>query len=112
MKQDISWFEENNPQGLTTKINKEASAIAAATGEKAANIIMATTMSISGIVIAMIVGWKFCLVCLGVFPFIMLAIMFLVWVQTKGYKKGEAAFHNSSIVADQALASIKIVAAY
>lgn len=61
LRQDISWFEDNDPQSLASKISKEALAIQAATGEKAANIIMALTMSFAGFIIAFVIGWKFAL---------------------------------------------------
>ncbi len=39
LKQDITWFEDNDPQYLAAKISKEASAIQVACGEKSANIL-------------------------------------------------------------------------
>ena len=112
MNQEIAWFEDNDPQSLPSKVNKEITAIQAASGEKLATIIMALTMTVTGFVISFTIGWSFSLVWLGLFPFFMLAIMFLVWVLQVGYKKGEAAFKKSSSVAEQALSSIKVVVAY
>ena len=62
LKQDISWFEDNDPQSLASKISKEASAIQAATGEKAATIFFAFTMLLAGTGISFILGWKFAFV--------------------------------------------------
>ena len=44
LRQDIQWFEENDPQSLAAKISKESTAIQVATGEKIANIIMSLSM--------------------------------------------------------------------
>ena len=112
LRQEIGWFEDNNPQSLASKISKEASAIQVATGEKAATIIMAMSMSCAGFIIAFTIGWKFSLVCLGTFPIILVIILFLVWTLQKGYTQGERAFKASSTLAEQALSSIKVVAAY
>jgi ABC-type multidrug transport system fused ATPase/permease subunit len=49
LQQDISWFEDNDPQSLASKISKEATAIQIATGEKMANIFFSFTMAISGV---------------------------------------------------------------
>ena len=86
LKQDISWFEDNDPQSLASKISKEATAIQAATGEKAANIFFAFTMLFAGAGISFILGWKFALVCLGVFPIMFMVISFLIFVLQMGFK--------------------------
>lgn len=112
LKQDISWFEDNDPQSLGSKISKESSAIQLATGEKAANIIMALSMSISGFIIAFTIGWKFSLLCLAFIPFMIIINSFLVYVLSLGYKRTERAFKKSSTYAEQALSNIKIVAAF
>jgi ATP-binding cassette subfamily B (MDR/TAP) protein 1 len=62
LQQDISWFEDNDPQSLASKISKEATAIQIATGEKMANIFFALTMCVAGVGIAFILGWKFTLI--------------------------------------------------
>ena len=48
LKQDIAWFEDNNPLSLASKISKESLAIQNATGEKAANILFALSMMVAG----------------------------------------------------------------
>lgn len=112
LKQDISWFEDNDPQSLASKISKESTAIQAATGEKIANIIMGLSMSICGFVLAFYVGYEFTLFTLSVIPFLFLIIVFLIYILQVGYKKGEAAFKASSTLAEQALNSIKVVVAF
>jgi len=112
LRQDISWFEDNDPQSLASKISKEASAIQVATGEKAANIFFAFTMLIAGAVISFTLGWKFALVTLALFPLLFLVMSFMMVVLQMGFKKQEKAFKKSSTLAEQALNSIKIVQAY
>ena len=86
LKQDISWFEDNDPQSLASKISKEASAIQAATGEKAATIFFAFTMLLAGTGISFILGWKFAFVCVATFPILFLVTSFLIFVLKMGYK--------------------------
>jgi len=86
LRQDISWFESNNPQSLASKINKEASAIQVATGEKLANTFFAFTMLAAGIVIAIVLGWKFALVCIGLLPILIGILTFMVIILQMGYK--------------------------
>jgi ABC-type multidrug transport system fused ATPase/permease subunit len=112
LQQDISWFEENDPQSLASKISKEATAIQIATGEKMANIFFALTMCVAGVWISFILGWKFALVWAGIMPFLSVIMTFLIWVLQLGYKAAEKAFKESSTKAEQALTSIKVVAAF
>lgn len=94
LRQDISWFEDNDPQSLASKISKEASAIQIATGEKSANIFFSFTMLAAGAGIAFILGWKFALVSLGVFPIMFLVISFLIVVLQMGFKVKFSNFKN------------------
>jgi ABC-type multidrug transport system fused ATPase/permease subunit len=45
-------------------------------------------------------------------PFMSILMVFLIWVLQLGYKAAEKAFKESSIKAEQALSSIKVVAAF
>ena len=61
-------------------------------------------MSIGGLVIAFIIGWKFAFVCLGIFPFIMVAIVVMaVCTMSKGKSKY---YDKGGAYAEQALALI------
>ena len=85
LKQDITWFEDNDPQFLATKINKEANEIQSATSEKAANIIFGLTILFSGIIISFILSWKFTLVCCCIFPALYINMRVLVKTFQKSY---------------------------
>jgi len=112
LKQDISWFENNDVQSLSSKISKEASAVQAATGEKLASIIFAGSMLVVGTFIGFILGWKFAFIVLGLTPIILVSGFILVTLLQFGHKTQERAFKKSSTLAEQALSSIKIVAAF
>lgn len=86
LRQDITWFEANDPQSLASKISKEASAIQAATGEKAATIFFALTMLVACAVIAFIMGWKFALIMLGIIPILFCILSSMVMASQLGFK--------------------------
>ena len=86
LRQDISWFEDNDPQSLASKINKESLAIQVATGEKAAGIIFSFTMLFAGVGIAFALGWKFTMALIAILPFFIGIILFLVIVLQMGFK--------------------------
>lgn len=67
-------------------------------------------MTIGGIVIAFIIGWKFAFVCLGIIPFLFLG-MFVMAIGGKA--KGKSVNYNKAAsYAEQALNLIRIVIAF
>jgi len=84
--------------------------IETASGEKFANIIQASVMSVGGLVIAFVIGWKFAFVCFGIFPFIMIGIIIMaVCTMSKGKSKY---YDKAGAYAEQALTLIRIVIAF
>lgn len=75
-----------------------------------ANIFSSLCMTIGGIVIAFIIGWKFAFVCLGIIPFLFLG-MFVMAIGGKA--KGKSINYNKAAsYAEQALNLIRIVIAF
>lgn len=66
--------------------------------------------SVGGFIIAFIIGWKFAFVCLGMFPFMMFAIIIMV-VCTKAKGKSKN-YDKAAAYAEQALTLIRIVIAF
>lgn len=112
LRQDVTWFDQNDAQSLPSKISKESTAIQVATGEKFANILMAFSMSLSGYVIGFTLGWKYALAALASFPLTGLIIFMFILVLQWSYKAGQEAFKMSSTYAEQALNAIKVVVAF
>ncbi len=88
LKQDAAWFESFDILSLPSKVSKECLSVQAAAGEKFGNVIQAIISSVGGLGIAFIIGWKFAFVCLGMFPFMVIAItVMFVCTQAKGKSK-------------------------
>lgn len=88
LRQEAGWYESFDILELPAKVSKECINIETASGEKFANILQAMVMSIGGLVIAFIIGWKFAFVCLGIFPFIAFGIVIMaVCTMSKGKSK-------------------------
>jgi len=88
LRQEASWYESFDIMELPSKVSKETLNIETASGEKLANIIQAMVMSVGGLVIAFIIGWKFAFVCLGIFPFISIGIVVMaICTMSKGKSK-------------------------
>ena len=88
LRQEAGWYESFDILELPAKVSKECINIETASGEKFENILQAMVMSIGGLVIAFIIGWKFAFVCLGIFPFIAFGIVIMaVCTMSKGKSK-------------------------
>jgi ABC-type multidrug transport system fused ATPase/permease subunit len=51
--------------------------IQAAASEKIALIFQSLAMSLAGFTIAFFLGWKFALICLGIFPFLAIGVILM-----------------------------------
>lgn len=110
LKQDAAWFESFDILSLPSKVSKECLSVESAAGEKLANIIQAMISSVGGLVIAFIIGWKFAFVCLGMFPFMVIAIAVMtICTKAKGKSKN---YDKAAAYAEQALTLIWIVIAF
>jgi len=70
----------------------------------------AMVMSVGGLVIAFVIGWKFAFVVLGIFPFIMIGIVIMAMCTMS---KGKSSYYNKAgAYAEQALALIRVVIAF
>ncbi len=88
LRQDASWYESFDILELPSKISKEVLEIEGASGEKIASLFSAMVMTIGGLAVAFIIGWKFAFVCLGIIPFIMLGMVVMgVGISSKGKSK-------------------------
>ena len=92
LRQDVSWFDQNDAQSLPSKISKESTAIQIATGEKFANILMGFSMSLSGYIIGFTLGWEYALASLASFPLTGLIIFVFILILQWSYKAGQEAF--------------------
>jgi len=50
-------------------------------------------MSVGGLSIAFIIGWKFAFVCLGIIPFIAIGMVLMIW---SSISKNKSKFYNKA----------------
>ena len=71
LSKDAAFYDEQNPNEMASKINKEAGAVKRGCSEKVGNINMTIWMFILGFAAAFTFGWKYSLILMGGLPFIM-----------------------------------------
>lgn len=67
---DAAFYDEQNPNEMASKINKEAAAVQRGTSEKVGNIVMSIAGFILGYAAAFWFGWILSLILLGGLPFV------------------------------------------
>lgn len=91
---------------------KEVFSIQKALGEKIGMIVFSVSLSVSGVIIALVKGWNYALVIMCAAPFLALATVLLAYRMQSGFREVLAAYSQSAGYAEQALNAIKVVTAY
>lgn len=109
MKQDVSWYDTNNPNSLAAKIAQDTHAISGAIGEKVPTFIQTMSTFFGGFAIAIIRGWELALICTAAVPFLAIsAAIFTDMIQTVDIKVAES-YSEGSALTEQAINGIKTV---
>lgn len=83
-----------------------------AAGEKFALIFQSIAMSLAGFAVAFILGWKFALICLAIFPVLTIGLILMRILMKAGSDAQIKAFNKAGAYAEQALNLMKIVVAF
>lgn len=100
MRQEAEWFESFDILELPSRISKECLAIQNGTSEKFALILQGLAMSIAGFSVAFFISWRFALVCLGVFPFLLIGIVVMGVLMKAGFANQMKAFNKAGAYAE------------
>jgi ATP-binding cassette, subfamily B (MDR/TAP), member 1 len=112
LKQESAYFDKHNPDAMVSAMNMQVKDIASAFGEKMAMIIKSIGMCFFGVLLALIIGWKFACAAVVFTPFYWFILKFMGKYMTEFYVKSTAAFEKSGAFSSQALSAIKLVAAF
>lgn len=85
IRQESAWFDTTNPSEMSARLGKEILAIQKALGEKMGTIILALSMTFSGLTFAFSRGWSFSLVILAAFPFLAVSTSLVTKVMQGGF---------------------------
>jgi len=112
LRQEPEWFESFDILELPSRISKECLAIQNGTSEKFALIVQGLAMSVAGFGVAFFISWKFALICMGIFPFLVIGIVMMGVLMKAGFANQMKSFNKAGAYAEQALSLIKIVVAF
>ncbi|XP_066148570.1 multidrug resistance protein homolog 49-like [Euwallacea fornicatus] len=112
INQDISWYDQNQTGDFATVLTDNIPKVEDGMGEKVGMVVFLSTTFISGIIMAMLKGWKLALVCLASLPLQTLIMGLIAWCSAKYCKQEMAAYGSAGAVAEEVLSAIRTVVAF
>jgi ATP-binding cassette subfamily B (MDR/TAP) protein 1 len=109
LKQEVYWYDLNNPNELATRISTEITAIQGAIGDKIATIFTVTVMSTLGFFLAYYRSWRLSLVLSGTLPLLMLSGFCIMKAMQKFGEKNTTIYSKAGALAEQAITSVRTV---
>ena len=112
LKQEQSWFDQNNPFEFATKVQTQLDYIEQGIGEKFGNIFCNIAQCLSGFIIALITSWKLTLVILSIFPVFLIILYIMLIFINKRIRKSRKVLENAGGIAEEILYNIKTVSSF
>ncbi|KAL4426347.1 hypothetical protein ABPG74_006285 [Tetrahymena malaccensis] len=109
INQEIGWFDQVNPNELSSKIASECTHIQEAIGEKVATYLMSISTAIGGFAVGYTRGWQMALVSTAALPVIILGAACYTLVMQKSQKAISGSYETAGGLAEQSLNAIKTI---
>ncbi|KAF0700686.1 hypothetical protein As57867_008829, partial [Aphanomyces stellatus] len=109
LRQEIGWFDVNDPMQLATKVADTTLIIQDGMGRKVGDGVNFVSMGVGGIAIGLVKGWKLALALLGFTPLIGIAAFIMVKTLSTAVQASVAAYGAAGGVAEESLSNIRTV---
>ncbi|XP_078466381.1 ATP-dependent translocase ABCB1-like isoform X1 [Lampetra planeri] len=112
VRQEISWFDnhKNNTGALTAQLSTDAAQVQGATGRRAGMLVQNVSGLTTGLLIALLVGWKLALLMLAFMPFMVGAGLVQSVLQGSEATTIKRAYEQASKISTEAVQNIRTVA--
>ncbi|XP_053569971.1 ATP-dependent translocase ABCB1 [Bombina bombina] len=112
LRQEIGWFDVNDPGELNTRLTDDVSKINEGIGDKIALLFQSLATFLTGFVIGFIKGWKLTLVILAISPIMALSAAIWSKILSAFTNKELTAYAKAGAVAEEVLSAIRTVMAF
>ncbi|TMW60931.1 hypothetical protein Poli38472_000973 [Pythium oligandrum] len=109
MNKEIGWFDVNDPMQLSTRVADSSVTIQEGMGRKVGDGLNFASMAISGIVIALIKGWKLTLILMAFLPLLALAGFLSIKILARTTQAGIESYGKAGAMAQESLSNIRTV---
>ncbi|KAJ8942717.1 hypothetical protein NQ318_017016 [Aromia moschata] len=112
LNQDIGWFDVHQTGDFATIFTQNISKIEDGIGEKIGIFLFFESTFVSGIIMALIYGWKLALVCMVSLPLSTTIMGFIAWLSNKFSKQEMESYGAAGAIAEEVISSIRTVVAF
>ncbi|XP_075683763.1 ATP-dependent translocase ABCB1-like [Rhinoderma darwinii] len=112
LRQEISWFDVNNPGELNTRLTEGVSKISEGIGDKIAMFFQYAATFLAGFIVGFYRGWKLTLVILAVSPLMVLSAALWSKILAAFTTQELEAYAKAGAVAEEVFAAIRTVIAF
>ena len=112
IRQNIGFFDTNDTGELNTRMYDDVKKIHDGIGEKVGIAVQSLAQFISGIVIALVYGWKLGLVCISLLPVIGFSGFLFFYFTSSASKEELDDYAEAGAIAQEVLGSIRTVTAF
>jgi ABC-type multidrug transport system fused ATPase/permease subunit len=109
LRQDIGWFDTHDSGGLSTRLSDDVNKIQEGIGDKVGGFFQWIATAISGIIIALVKGWKLALVLFAFTPIIAICGAVMMYLTTASTNKELTAYAKAGSVASEVFGAIRTV---
>ncbi|XP_026274262.1 ATP-dependent translocase ABCB1-like isoform X2 [Frankliniella occidentalis] len=112
LRQDISWYDQNQENDLTSKLSDDLERVREGIGSKFSMVIQYVATFVSGLAVGLYANWRLTVVILGVGPLLIGTSGFLARVAASTAAREQLKYSIAGGIADEVLNCIRTVAAF
>lgn len=112
LRQDISWYDQNEENDLTSKLADDLERVREGIGSKFSMVIQYVATFISGLSVGLVANWRLTVVILGVGPLLIGTSGFLARVAASSAAREQMKYSIAGAIAEEVLNCIRTVAAF
>ncbi|XP_063931284.1 ATP-dependent translocase ABCB1-like isoform X2 [Zophobas morio] len=112
LNMDISWYDLNKTGDFATTFTDNLSKLEEGIGEKVGIFIFFETIFVTGIIMALVLGWQLALICMVSLPVSFGLTIIISWLSTKFSQQELEAYGTAGAIAEEVLSSVRTVVAF
>ncbi|KAJ3619098.1 hypothetical protein MTP99_005885 [Tenebrio molitor] len=112
LNMDISWYDLNKTGDFATTLTDNLAKFEEGIGEKVGTFIFFESTFVTGVIIALALGWELALICMASLPVSFGVAVIVSWLSTKFSKQEMEAYGAAGSIAEEVLSSVRTVVAF
>ncbi|TMW60937.1 hypothetical protein Poli38472_000979 [Pythium oligandrum] len=109
LNKEIGWFDVNDPMQLATRVAEASVIIQEGMGRKVGGGINLISMGVTGVLLALLKGWKLTMIAIAFLPFLALSAYFAMRVMSSTTQASVDSYGRAGAIAQESLSNIRTV---